>query len=115
MQRRNDLIKKLVMTGHLNVPERHELGVVHLSDVVSVIEAVLRENDTFPPTNKDDRWTPGRYFEAPLIERRSDGFGVVRSPVQIASHASLRDAVRDYLGGTSNINIDGIPIVDDDR
>lgn len=113
MQRRDDLIKKLVMTGHLNVPERRELGVVRLSDIVSVVEGVLRRSKTFPPTTEHDRWTPGRYFEAPQIERRSQSFVVVRSPVHVASHASLVDAVRDYLGGDSNLNIDGIGILDD--
>jgi hypothetical protein len=47
---RPQLILKLLQTGHLNVPERRQLGEpsVHVSEIIAVIDDMLAQESRFP-------------------------------------------------------------------
>jgi len=110
-----ELARKLIETGHLNVPERSSLpdGQMPFSALVSAAGDVLREFKWLPRNSRAD----GSFHDV-VIEMRSDGYwlheqheiGVERfSPVKSQRVASLEEAVRCRVRSLGN-DIDGVPV-----
>ena len=120
---RSELILKLVTTGHLNVPERLELGsdTLNLAEVREVIRAVLEGRQFFPPTAQPGA-TDGGVFEGVFLEKTSRGrFRLHRQraypwdPFTVAEYGfkefdRLETAVREFLKSDWRDTIDGIRI-----
>jgi hypothetical protein len=74
MNEREQLIEKLVTTGHLNVPERAALSprTVRYSEVASVVERVLEVTGYFPTNARP--WQEGSLvYEPPILQKLSAG------------------------------------------
>ena len=69
---REDLIEKLVVSLHLNVPDREILGARSISakEIARVVKRLLETNGVFPPNAKP--WAPGD----PVFE----GFFLLKQP-----------------------------------
>src|ERR1700730_17527736 len=69
---REDLLEKLVISLHLNVPERQILGVesVSVEEIAAIVKRLLETNGVFPPNAKP--WQPG--------ETVFEGFFLVKQP-----------------------------------
>jgi hypothetical protein len=67
MNERQQLIEKLVTTGHLNVPERSALSpcTVRYSEVAAVVERVLESTGYFPPNARP--WEKGKIVHEPAL------------------------------------------------
>jgi hypothetical protein len=90
-QDEKELIHKLVLTGHLNVPERRQLPdrKAKLSLIVTVLEEALQSKEWFTAW-----WLPDDSMIGCQITYRGDG------PTRLCWHYSgiegERDAVRDF-------------------
>jgi hypothetical protein len=112
-----DLVRKLVTTWHLSVPEHREMRGTPIrgSLVCEAIEEVVQAEGRFPV-----EWQPDDSFAGGLIERQEDGsyrvtcraeFSLMHhEAVSIKQYQNRREAVatfaRYFFGG----DIDGIPI-----
>jgi ankyrin repeat protein len=70
---RETLIEKLVVSLHLNVPERRMLGsdCVSVEEVAAVVKRLFERNGVFPPIAKP--WQPGEVvFEGFFLVKRPD-------------------------------------------
>jgi hypothetical protein len=111
------LVRMLVATWHLNVPERRALpeGKAKASLVLGFIELELRAHGWFPPT-----WRPEVEFNGGLIELRPDGTCRIHwkaevsmarcETVAIEEHETVRDAVLAFARQSYGDDIDGVPI-----
>jgi hypothetical protein len=73
MQRKN-LLEKLVVSLHLNVPERQSLGgeSVSAKEVAAIVKQLLETNGVFPLNAKP--WQPGgAVFEGFFLVKQSSG------------------------------------------
>jgi hypothetical protein len=71
---RKTLLDRLVLTRHLNVPERQALGAGHVSavELQETIAALLSEHRYFPPDVRP--WEPGNAcYEGFILELLPDG------------------------------------------
>jgi hypothetical protein len=71
---REALLEKLVVSLHLNVPERRMLGAdcVSVEEVAAVVKRLLDQNGVFPPTAR--HWQPGEIvFEGSFLVKLPDG------------------------------------------
>jgi hypothetical protein len=111
-----DLVRKLVTTWHLTVPEHRALGgTVRGSLVFDTIEEVLEAEGRFPV-----EWQPDDSFAGGLIERREEGgcrvtwkaeFAMMHhDAVSVQDYASCREAVTRFARAFFGGDIDGIPI-----
>jgi hypothetical protein len=64
MCERSDLLKKLVVNGHVDMTERQALGVVGRKEVAETVKSLLRLNGVFP----DHREAKAVYEGATLVE-----------------------------------------------
>lgn len=64
MGERSDLLKKLVVIGHVDVAERHALGAVSRFEVTEIVKSLLRINGVFP----DHSEAKGIYEGATLVQ-----------------------------------------------
>lgn len=123
-EKRNLLVEKLVLSGHLNVPERLSLGsqAIRWSEAVAVVSRVLNDMDFFP---KDARpWKKGDVVsEGVILHKLPTGRAEV---IQQRSHASdprqlaerkvtvftdLNAAIQFFVSTQWPTGIDGIQIV----
>jgi hypothetical protein len=120
---REALIQKLVVSLHLNVPERQMLGSdsVSVDEVAAVVKRLLKQNGVFPPTAR--HWRPGEtVFEGFFLANRPDGRVQVvwqRSnpirPDELADqgsseYADLDEAVSRFIQSEWSKGIDGITL-----
>jgi hypothetical protein len=120
---REALLEKLVISLHLNVPERRILGsdCVSVDEVAAVVKRLLERNGLFPPNAKP--WQPGEIvFEGFFLVKRPDGKVQMcwqRSnpilPTQLADQGSaeyddLDEAVSRFIQSEWGSGIDGIPL-----
>jgi hypothetical protein len=120
---REALLEKLVVSLHLNVPERRILGsdCVSVDEVAAVVKRLLEQNGLFPPNAKP--WQPGEIvFEGFFLVKRPDGKVQVawqRSnpirPTELADQGSseyndLDEAVSTYIQSEWSSGIDGITL-----
>jgi hypothetical protein len=118
---RDELVMKLVATGHVNVEERRLLGgSVRRTEVVSTVLRALREHGHFPPNARP--WTPGQVcYEgwqlvaleqgARLVAQRSpplDPFTVAESKAK--TFDTDVKAVEHYVANAVGSSIDGVPV-----
>ena len=71
---RKDLLEKLVLSLHLNVPERQSLGVKSVSakEVAVIVKHQLETSGVFPPNAKP--WQSGKpVFEGFFLVKLSNG------------------------------------------
>lgn len=111
------LVRKLVMTWHLNVPERRALpgGVARLSLIRAVIAEVLESNGTFPPGVRLDE-----PFNGGFLEPQPDGSVRLYWGAEVAmarfevvgmkAFATRAEAIDAYIVESYQGQIDGIPI-----
>ena len=72
MTTRSEVLKKLVLTQHLNVSERVELGPLLKSEVHAEVLASFKKSGWFPPSARP--WQSGRcVYEGYLLELLPDG------------------------------------------
>jgi hypothetical protein len=120
---RQALVRKLVLTQHLSVPERQALGAtrVALAEVRDAITDVLSENRSFPPNVHP--WRAGDLcYEGFFLELLADGRARLHwqrhhpaTPRLLAERGHedfvvLSAAVDAFIGRTFGGDIDGIPI-----
>jgi hypothetical protein len=113
-----ELVRKLVFTGHLSVPERKALpgGTAKASLIRSVVEEALRSGGPFRAW-----WLPDDSMIGCEMEYRGDGHGRVgwtyrgiegeRSGVR--EYGSPREAAESLVGQARQVlgdSIDGVPI-----
>lgn len=123
-EKRKLLVEKLVVSGHLNVPERLDLGsqTIQWSEAVAVVSRVLNDTGFFP---KDARpWKEGESVHegailrklptgrAEVIQQRSDA----RNPMQLAEQkvtafTDVNAAIQFFVSKEWPTGIDGIQIV----
>jgi len=111
-----DLVRKLVTSWHLSVPERRALpnGKARGSLIYSAIEEVLKCEGWFPPD-----WRPNGFFNGVLIEYKSDGTCRLHVQAEVAylqfeggvvEKCSLQEAVKSFVHKVVGADIDGVPI-----
>jgi hypothetical protein len=111
------LVRKLVTTWHLNVPERRALpgGKARISIVTEVIQEALESEGWFPPGCR-----PDDQFNGGLIEVRAGGscrfywnaeVSMCRfERVSVEEYRSTREAVVAYVTKSWGGSIDGVPL-----
>lgn len=118
---RKELITKLLLTNHLNVPERQSLRdqPIRISEAREVIIKELKKHRFFPPVT--DTWDNTRFYNDGLvIERRGTQY-ILHEQLSGATmnllfdreevFDSVEEVVEKYL--RRNLNIDGVIIVDE--
>ena len=120
---RNMLIGKLVITGHLNVPERLALGSqpLNMSEVAAVVISVLKETGSFP--EKANLWIQGQIVdERAILQKLPDGKlrliqqranpidPTVLDQQKLTDFSDVESAVKSYINTEWGGGIDGIPI-----
>jgi len=120
---REALIEKLVVSLHLNVPERQMLGSgeVSVAEVAACVKRLVERDGIFPPNAKP--WQPGEaVFEGFFLMKHSDGkvqmTGQRPHPIRPYEPAEqvtyecddLDQAVRRFIGKAWSNGIDGIPL-----
>ena len=118
---RKELITKLLLTNHLNVPERQSLRdqPIRISEAREVIIEELKKHSFFPPVT--DTWDNTRFYNDGLvIERRGTQY-ILHEQLSGATmnllfdreevFDSVEEVVEKYL--RRNLNIDGVIIVDE--
>jgi hypothetical protein len=118
---REALLEKLLVSLHLNVPERRMLGSdpVLVEEVAAIVKRLLEANGVFPPNAK--LWRPGEIvFEGFFLVKRPNGkvrLAWQRSnpikPNELAEHgsseyANANDAVSRFIQTQWSRGIDGI-------
>ena len=118
---REALLEKLVVSLHLNMPERQMLGsdAVSVEEVAAVVKRLLDKNGVFPPNAKP--WQLGEIvFEGFFLAKRPDWkvrLAWQRSnpikPNELEDHGSLEydnadDAVSRFIQSEWSKGIDGI-------
>lgn len=123
-EKRNLLVERLVVSGHLNVPERLDLGsqTIQWSEAVAVVSRILNDTGFFP---KDARpWKEGAPVHegailrklptgrAEVIQQRSDP----RNPMQLAEQkvtefTDVNAAIQFFVLKQWPTGIDGIKII----
>ena len=66
---REELIGRLIASGHLNVPDRKSLGQISRNEVFAAVRARLESDGHFPP-GAGSQWG---VYEGPQIRRSADG------------------------------------------
>jgi len=120
---REALIEKLVVSLHLNVPERQMLGSdeVSVSEVAAVVKRLLEKDGVFPASAKP--WQPGEaVFEGFFLMKYPDGRVQMTGqrphpirPYELAEQVThecdgLDQAVRKFISTAWSNGIDGIPL-----
>ena len=120
---REALLEKLVVSLHLNMPERRMLGsrAVSFEEVAAVVKRLLETNGVFPPNAKP--WQSGEIvFEGFFLAKRSDGKVLLAwqrsnpiNPNELADHGSVEydnadDAVSGFIQREWSKGIDGISL-----
>lgn len=120
---REALLEKLVVSQHLNVPERQTLGsdAVSFAEVADVVKRLFERNGVFPPAARS--WKPGEVvFEGFFLVKRPDGkveMAWQRSnpirPNELADHGSseydnLDEAISQFIENGWSKGIDGIAL-----
>jgi hypothetical protein len=121
---RDALIEKLVVSLHLNVPERLLLGSdsVSVEEVAAVVRRLLEQNGVFPPIAR--LWKPGELvFEGSFLVKRPDGKVQIAwqrsnptKPTELADrssseYADLDEAVSRFIEREWSKGIDGVRVV----
>jgi hypothetical protein len=112
-----DLIRKLVVDWHLNVPERKELsgGKAKVSLILAAIEEIVKDAGCYPAT-----WQLEDDFSGAWIQRQADGSCIVYFKAEYAMcrttvvrkvtcespHAAAEMLLREEYGD----EIDGVPL-----
>jgi hypothetical protein len=95
---REQLIEKLVNTGHLSVSERLALGSVpvHSSEIAAVVTRVLNATGSFPQNAKP--WQPGHVVhEGAILQKLADGKDTANSTRESSHRAPAVLAARKRL------------------
>jgi hypothetical protein len=115
--REHELVRKLVTTWHLSVPEHRALpgGKIRASLIYDAIEEILQAEGRFPV-----EWQPDDSFAGGLIECLEDGscrvtwraeFSLMHhEAVTVKEFPSQRDAIKSFASPFFGGDIDGIPI-----
>ena len=113
---REDLLDRLVTSGHLNVPDRESLGSISRKQVFVAVRARLAKDGYFPPA----AGVKGTVYEGPQIRRSADGryLGIdqrasVFDPALLAEEArrcfeNIDAVVNWYIDAEWGSSIDGI-------
>jgi hypothetical protein len=121
---REQLIEKLVNTGHLSVPERLALGstMVYSSEIAAIVTRVLNDTGSFPQNAKS--WQQGHVvYEGGILHKSSGGkIRLVRqrshpiAPAVLADQKAtdfddVQSAVKAFMRSEWPKDIDGVRIV----
>ncbi len=113
------ILRKLLSTLHIDVPERRALpgGQARLSMLMVAAEEVLAEDGFLPPFLRPDHG-----FDGIVLEVKGDGYLVHRrrevgvggySDLVSEPAGDLEGALRAFIDVNGCTNIDGVPILDD--
>jgi hypothetical protein len=115
---REELIRKLLLTNHLNVPERQTFigRPINIEEARETIKVELTKHRFFPPVT--DSWDNNKfYIDGLVIEERQTNF-ILHEQLSGPSMNLLLDketvfknideVINEYL--RTNINIDGLKI-----
>jgi hypothetical protein len=116
MTERQELLKKLVVHGHLNVSERHALGSVGRQEVVGLVKTLLLAHDAFPL-----RIESKAIYEGAILRRTPSGAEITwrraypSAPFTIAESRTetfpdIDAAVRKFAETEWKSDIDGIKL-----
>ncbi len=117
---RDTLLRKLVTTGHLNVPERREFEATGITraEVIAAVAASLAESNYFPPHAVPRSASPNTVpYEGAILERLEgaryrlylQGYRADLDGVQV--YETIQPALRAYMEYEwPHDNIDGLPI-----
>jgi hypothetical protein len=120
---REALLEKLVVSQHLNVPERQTLcsDTVSVAEVAAVVKRLFQRNGVFPPAARS--WKSGEIvFEGFFLVKRPNGkveMAWQRSnpirPNELADHGSseydnLDEAVSNFIENAWSEGIDGVAL-----
>ena len=123
-EQREQLIEKLVRTGHLNVPERLALGTakIYSTEVAKAVTRVLEETGSFPENVKP--WMQGHVVhEGAMLQKDSDHkirlilqrhhplSPTVLAEQKVTDFREAQAAVEAFIRAEWPVTIDGIPIV----
>jgi len=122
---RNELLRKIILTEHLNVLERAELtpAYIRISEVIDIIAEELHSHRVFPilacPSQQGEA-----IYEGPYIVKGDSGEFVLHfqrhsaiSPAILAEHClkqydSITEVIRAYIAAEWGDYIDGISLVE---
>lgn len=120
---REALIEKLVVSLHLNVPERQLLGSdsISVQEVASVVKRLFQQNGVFPRIARI--WKPGEVaFDGCFLVKGSDGKiqlvcqaskpinSTLLSAQKISEYSDLDEAISIFIETEWSRGIDGIPL-----
>ena len=122
---RHELLRKLIVTGHLNVKERAELtpGFIRSSEIIDIITDELHSRLFFPTEAKPSQQGAAVY-EGVFLEKSGEGDyilhcqrGYAINPSVIAEQSTrkyydIAKAIRAFIAAEYHSNIDGITIVE---
>ncbi|MDE3200149.1 MAG: hypothetical protein KGN79_04440 [Acidobacteriota bacterium] len=111
---RSDLIKKLVVHGHVNVAERNMLGFVKRQEVADIVKSLLLSNGVFPIHNEN-----GAVFEGPRLFFRESGAQIkweraypwdpyTVAERRIESFSDIESSVQAFIDSAWKHGIDGV-------
>jgi hypothetical protein len=119
--KRKELIRKLLVTNHLNVPERQTFSdkPISIDEAKEIIKEELEKQKFFPPIT--DSWDNSKFYnEGLVIEQRGTKY-ILHEQVSGSSMNLLMDketvfenideVIEKYLR-PQNMNIDGITIAE---
>lgn len=114
MDIRQELLRRLVISGHLNVAERQALGSVSRSEVAEIVKSLLLAIDKFPVRNEGKAVREGatitkRKSEIQITWQRSypwNPFSVAESRKE--AFTNLEAAVERFVETEWKSGIDGI-------
>jgi hypothetical protein len=116
--RRDELIDRLVTSGHLNVPDRKDLGHITRTEICEAIRARLEKHGFFPP----NAGVTGFVYEGAQLRCLDDGSYLtinrrasVHNPRLVAESTEQRyedvdAAINWYIDSEWGASIDGIAI-----
>ena len=116
---RKELIRKLLLTGHLSVPERRmfDQEPIRFNEAKEIIKMELERHKFFPPIT--DQWDNNRFYNDGLVIERRDPYYILHEQASGATMNLIFDneeifkdvdqVIGRYLR-QENLDIDGIRI-----
>ena len=116
MQSREELLRKLVQTNHLNVPERKAVGEVSRFEIAELVKSILLQRKQFPPIPDGDAMYEGvimtiKENSVEMVWQRPGPITPRKLVERSSKHVAIIDeAINEYIRQTWPKGIDGIPL-----
>ena len=103
---REELITKLVTTGHLNVPDREILGRITRTEITAAVRVRLEADGFFPPNAGET----GFIYEGPQMRSLKDGgYLAINRRSSVHDPRTVAESIErrfEYIGAVVNWYID---------